>query len=295
MSLSAPRSFFGVHSWTPYSRTNGLFYGTLKVLKGSSLSLSSEMTELNGGTSKYPWAIEEGLITAEMSLKFSQYEDFLFELFLGKAPSPVSAETSGNCSSLTNKYGTSLMHATTGIATVTVKAAEKTDLKFGKYVVKVVSATTVDVYYSSDLDIGRGTNGVYANDALKVTASPLTITASTATEITDFGLELTGGSGTIGMTTGDTATFMVRPISTGGMTVDIGGQADQSFPEFGSIVMAAKRGNGEMLELDCYKCKAAGMPLNFEQNAFSEAEVKIKCLYDQDLDKVFSLRHVKAT
>jgi hypothetical protein len=295
MSLSAPRSFFGVHSFTPYSRTTGLFYGTLKVLKGSSLSLSSEMTELSGGTSKYPWAIEEGLIKAEMSLKFAQYEDFLFELFLGKAPTALSAETSGNCSTLTNKYGTSVMHASTGIATATVKSAEKTDLKFGKYVVKAVSATTVDVYFSSDLDIGRGTNGSMQNDALKITASPLTVTAATAVEIPDFGIELTGGSGIIGMTTGDTATFSVRPVNTGGMTVDIGGQADQSFAEFGAIVMAAKRSNGEMFEMDAVRCKAAGMPLNFEQNAFSEAEVKINCLYDQELDKVFSLRHVKAS
>jgi hypothetical protein len=295
MSLSAPRSFFGVHSWTPYSRTTGLFYGTLKVLKGSSLSLSAEMVELTGGTSKYAYAIEESLITAEMSLKFAQYEDFLFELFLGKAPTPVAAETSGNASTLTDKYGTSVV-AATGIASVGVVSADKLDLKFGKYVVKAASATTVDVYFSSDLDIGRGVNGTIQNDALKITATPLTITTgAVATPIPNFGLEFVGGASAIAMVTGDTATFEVRPIHTGAITVDIGGQADQSFSEFGSIVMAAKRGNGEMLEMDAVRCKAAGMPLNFEQNAWSEAEVKIKCLYDTTLDKVFSMRHVKAS
>ena len=34
MALTAPRNIFGVHSVSPYSRTDGLFYGIIKVLKG---------------------------------------------------------------------------------------------------------------------------------------------------------------------------------------------------------------------------------------------------------------------
>lgn len=293
MGLSAPRAFFGVHSFTPYSRTNGLFYGTIKVLKGSSLALSAEMSDLNGGSSKYPWAVEEGMISAEMSLKFGQFEDFLFELFLGNAPTPVVAEATGNASALTNKKGTSAKSATIGIASVAAKTGSEADMKFGKYVVKVVSATTIDVYFSSDLDIGRGANGAMQNDALKITATPLTVVSATGVDVPNFGITLMGGSGTIGMTVGDTATFSVRPINSGGMSVDVGGVTDQLFPEFGAIVMAAKRGNQEMLEIDLYRCKAAGMPINLEQNAWSESEVKVKCLYDNDLDKVFTMRHIK--
>lgn len=293
MSLSAPRSFFGVHSFTPYSRTDGTFYGTIKVLKGSSLSLSGEQVELTGGSSKYPWALEEGVITAEMSLKFGQFEDFLFELFLGKAPTALTTEASGNASTLTNYKGVSLKSATTGVTSVGVKSGNEADLKFGKYVVKAASATTVNVYYSSDADIARGTNGTYQDDALKVTATPLTITASSPVTIPNFGLELSGGSGTIALVVGDTATFEVRPVNAGGMTVRIGSASDTSFPEFGSIVMAQKRGNQELMELDCFRCKGAGMPLNFEQNAFAEAEVKVKVLYDNDKDGVFDVRFVK--
>ena len=69
MALSNPRIVFGVHSVSPYSRTTGEFYGILKVLGGSSLSLSGELLKLNGGSRKYPWAVEDGLITAEMTLK----------------------------------------------------------------------------------------------------------------------------------------------------------------------------------------------------------------------------------
>lgn len=291
MALSDPRSFFGVHSVSPYSRTTGEFYGILKVLKGSSLTLQGETIDLMGGSSKYPWASEDGAITGELSLKPSEYPDFLYELFLGKAPTANSAETSGNASAPTNKKGTSVVNATTGItATLTVGTAA--DLKFGKYVIKAASSTTVDVYFSSDADLGRGANGTYQNDLLKITASALTVVAATPTAIPNFGLSVNGGSGTIGMTTGDTATFEVRPVNSKSMTVTIGGVSDQLFPEFGAIIMGQKRGNQEMVELDALRVKGVGLPINFEYNAWSEAEVKAKLLYDSTQDGVFKVRHV---
>jgi hypothetical protein len=291
MALSTPRSLFGVHSVTPYSRENGTFYGTIKVLKGSSLSLTGEQVELTGGSSKYPWAVEESTITAELSLKVAQFEDFLFELFLGKAPTSLAAEATGNVSALVNKKGSSVMQASTGIASASAAAGSEADLKFGKYVIKAVSASTVDVYFSSDADMGRGTNGSYINDSLKITSAPLSITSS-AVLIPSFGIELTGGAGTIALVVGDTATFEVRPANNGGMTVRVGSSSDSSFPEFGAIVMGSKRGN-ELVEVDCFRCKGAGMPLNFEQNAFAEAEVKVKVLYDNDKDGVFDVRYIK--
>jgi hypothetical protein len=166
-------------------------------------------------------------------------------------------------------------------------------MKFGKYVVKAVSATTVDVFFSSDADIGRGTNGTYQNDALKITATALTITTGGNTTVPNFGIKLTGGAGVIAFTSGDTATFEVRPPHTGATTVRVGATADQIFPEFGAIVMAQKRGNQELTEIDCFRCKGIGMPLNFEMNAWSEAEVKVKVLYDSDKDGVFDFRHIK--
>lgn len=293
MALSDPRNIYGVHSVSPYNRTTGEFYGILKVLGGSSISLSGETVDLMGGSSKYPWASEDGPITAEMSLKVKEYPDFLFELFLGKAPTAVSAEASGNASAPTNKKGTSVQSATTGItAVLTVGTAA--DLKFGKYVIKAASATTIDVYFSSDADIARGTNGTYQNDLLKITATALTVVSGMATAIPNFGLSVNGGSGTIGMTTGDTATFEVRPVNSKAMTVSIGSSADSTFPEFGAIVMAQKRGNQELTEIDALRCKGIGLPIGFEENTWSEAEIKAKLLYDSTQDAVFKFRHVSA-
>jgi hypothetical protein len=292
MARSNPRILFGIDSVTPYNLSTGLFYGSFQVLKNSTFTMSGDIAELRGGAMRFPWAVEDGNVSSELQINCAEYPNFLFELFMGKAPSEVAAEASGNCSTLTNKYGTSVVVATTGIATAAVKAASKADLKFGKYVVKAVDATTVDVYASSPIDFNRGTDKSYENDLLKITATPLTITTGTAVEIPGFGIELTGGSGTIALVANDTATFEVRPVTTGtNMTATIGGLSD-IFPAFGALLYNAKRGSGEMTECDVYSVKSIGCVLGGAEKAFSEWSVTGKAAYYAARSGVFSLRHV---
>lgn len=290
MALSNARIFYGVHSFTPYSRTTNLPYGTVLALGSSSFSLEGELVTLNAGSNKYPIAVEEATINAELSLTLKEYPDFLFELFLGKAPTANAAETSGSVTALTDVNGTSCV-GTTGIASADLKSGASASLKFATYVVKVVSATTVDVYAMSNVDAARGTDWDFQNDSLKITASPLTIVASTAVEIPGTGIELEGGSGTIGMTVGDTAVFSTKPVNTKSMDVVIGSTTDV-FPEFGAICVAKQRGNGEMVELDIFRCKAVGLPIGLTENEFSEAEVTAQAYYDASKNGVFKIRHV---
>ena len=293
MGLSEPRVFFGVHSIAPYSRSTGEFFGIAKVLASSTLSLTGELVKLNGGSNKWPWAIEDGLLSAEISLGLKEYPNFVFELFLGKQVTTNAAEASGSTDGLANIKGTSAFDATTGVASVAVSTAA--DAKFGKYLVKAVSATTVDVFMSTDLDFGRGTDTEFENDALKITASPLTVPDSGATvAIPDYGLELTGGSGTVAFVTDDTAEFFVRPINTESTEVTIGATSDFR-PEFGMIVMGAKRADDSMVEFDMFRCKGIGLPVGLEENAFSEAEVTVEAFYDATKNAVFKMRHVVAS
>lgn len=294
MGLSDPRIIFGIHSVSPYSRTTGEFYGILRVLGGSSLSLSGELIKLNGGSSKYPWAIEDGLITAEMSLKPKEYPDFLFELFLGKAPTAVGSDTAGVVSTAVDKYGTSIVDAATGLASVIViPSTGAANLKFGKYVLKATSDDDLNIYVSSNIDFARGTDEDYDDDLLLVGTVAIGDSGAT-TDVASLGLRFTAGSGTTAFVTGDTATFQVLPPSTKSMSVSIGGNSDV-FPEFGSILMAKKRGNLEMFEIDAHRCKGVGLPLGMEENAFSEAEIKVECFYDSTLNKVLSIRHISPT
>jgi hypothetical protein len=289
MSRSSPRSIFGVHGVTPYNRTTGLPYGELRVLKGSSLSLAGELQDLMGGSSKYPWASEEGSITAEMTLNIGELPNFLFTLFLGNAPSDNSAETSGNVSTAANKNGTSVINGTNGMSSVSLLSGSAANLKFGKYVIKAVSTNTFNVYYLSGIDLGRGTDGTILTDDMCV-GSAVAFTASVAS-IPAFGLQF-NQVGTPSFTTDDTATFDVRPVNTKSTTVRIGGVTGQSFPEFGALIYAQKRGNQEMMELDVFRCKGAGMPIPFEMGAFASYEIKVKCLYDESKDGLFDMRHV---
>lgn len=290
MSRTAPRALFGIHGVTPYSRTTGLPYGELRVLKGSSISLTGETQQLRGGSSKYAWAVEEGAINAEMSLNVGQLEDFMFELFLGKAPTALTAETSGNVTAGTNVKGTSVINATNGISAVSATSADYADLKFGKYAIVALSANTFDLYLLSSIDIHRGTDVDFLTDAMKIEAA-LSVSSATAVSA-NTGLTFTK-VGTPAFVTGDTAVFYVRPVNTGGSTVVVGSAIDTVFPEFGALVYAQKRGNQEMCEIDVYRCKAAGMPLPFEMGTFAAIEVKVECLYDDANDGVFAFRHVK--
>jgi hypothetical protein len=292
MARKQPRAVFGVHGATPYNRTTGLPYGELRVVKGSSLSLQAELIELMGGSSKYSWAAEEGGITAELTLNIGELPNFMFELFLGKAPTEGSAETTGNISTLTDKNGTTIVDASNGISGVALITGSAANLKFGKYVIKALSSNTFNVYYKSGVDIGRGVDGSFLTDDLCV-ASALSVASATAT-LPDFGIEFTK-AGTPAFTTGDTAEFEVRPVSSGYSTARIGGIVNQTFPEFGALVYAQRRGNQQMLELDLFRCKGAGMPLPFEMGQFGGFEVKAKVLYDDAKDGIFDMRHVEPT
>lgn len=294
MALSKPRSIYGIHQVTIYHIATALPYGTLRVLAGSTLSLSGELVQLTGGSSKYSWDAQDGLITAELSLKPKEIPSWLFKVLLGKTPTDV-ADDPGNTSTLTNVNGTSVLEATTGIASVDVKTGSEDDLKFGKYIVVAVSATTVDVYGLTNIDFQRGTDKTYVDEALKINTTPLTITTpGVATELPDFGVEFTGGSGTIAMTTGDTAKFDINPPSLEQMDVAIGGIND-CIPEFGAFITAQKQANGSMWSFDCFRVKALGFPFGMEEKAYNEAEITAVLMRDDGEDRIFHARYLKPT
>ncbi len=218
------------------------------------------------------------------------YPGFLFSLFLGATVTDAGVDSSGTVTTVTNFKGTSLV-AATGIASVTVKSASKANLKFGQYVLKVLTSTTLGIYLLSDIDIARGTAGVYVDDTLQLTESTITITASTGSDLTDLGLTITGGAGSISMTVGDTATFSVLPLSQKSSSIVVGA-SPTTFPAFGALLLAQQRATGEMFEIEAHNCVGGGLPINLSENAFSEPELTMSCLYDATQNRVFTIRHI---
>lgn len=290
MVQSAPQTIFGVHSLVLYDRANWLPFGHIRILGGLNLALEGDFVDLFGGCNRFAWDSEAGTLDTNLTGTIKEIPNFAFEKFLGGSATASSAEASGNTGTIANKKGTSVV-AATGIATSTTKAGSEADLKDAVYIVRAVSATTVDVYSMSSVDFDKGTDLTFQDDLLKITASPLTITASTAVEIPNTGVELTGGAGAIGMTTDDTAIFYTRKVNSGSDLITVGGT--QSFPEFGVMGSSCKKSNGDTFTFQLFRCKGIGLPLALAESAWLETDITIKALYDSDEEKVGEIRRIR--
>lgn len=290
MGLGQPRILYGVHSISPYARSNGMPYGILKVIGSANIALTADLEQLYAGSNKYSWAAESKTVATDLTAKVKALPGFLFSLLLGASVTDAGADTAGTVSVPANFFGTSLISAV-GIATIAVKPSMKANLKFGKYMLKVLTATTVGVYLLSDIDSTRGTDVTYLDDTLRLDLATVTIVAVTGTDIDSLGLTLTGGAGPIAMTVGDTASFEVLPPSTNSSQIVVGGSTDM-FPNFGALMLSQKRATGEMFEITAHNAIGGGLPLSMEEQAFSQPELKMSCLYDATLDRVLTIRHI---
>lgn len=290
MALSDPRIVYGIHSISPYSRTDGLPYGILKVIGSANLALNSDLEQLFAGSNKFAWAAENKTVSTELTAKVKAYPGFLFSLFLGATVTDVGVDTAGTVSTAANKKGTSMIAATGVLTPIVIPSTGAANLKFGKYVIKATSATAFKIYLLSDIDIARGTDESYNGDDLEVQEVTGVATGANS-DVASLGLRFTGGASATAFVVGDTATFEVLPPSTKSSAIVVGKSTD-TFPAFGALLLAQKRATGEMFEIDAHNCVGGGLPINMEENAFSQPELKMTCLYDSALDRVFTIRHI---
>jgi hypothetical protein len=291
MSLSQPRVTFGVHSLTAFKRSDGMPYGEMmRVLQGSTFNLEGEDIELKGGSNNFSWAVEQGDISASLEFSVSEYPNWLFEVFGGKAPNQGSPEASGNASALANKLGSSMVAATGLISTITVAAAA--DLKFGKYVVRATAADAFKVYALSNVDFGRGTSLDFVDNSLEIASFTGVVGSGSTHTIAALGITFTTGASATAFNSGDTAIFELRPVNTLNRIVKIGGIADV-FPEFSAVLYMQKRASGAVLEAEVYKLKASGLSLGAERKAFGQNEYSALASYDAAEDAIFRVREVE--
>ena len=295
MVLSTPQAIFGIHSITAYNPDTRIPFGIVKVAGSAVFNNAGEIIDLFGGSNPYPFKTEVGTIDASGSFTTREVADWLFEAFLGKAATTNVAESSGSVDTIANRKGTSAVNATVGIASVGLKSGSSADVKTARYVVEVISATTVDVYAMSDIDFALGSDAVYKDDTLKITASALTVPGTNGTvDIPNTGLELIGGSGTVAMTTGDTASFISRAINDGSTEVIIGATT-QTFVDVGLVLHGQRQKDGTITSIDIFRAIGLGIPFNFNEKAFSDIEIPWKAQYDTDRNGVFDWIRVKDT
>lgn len=287
MALSTPTQHFGISRFIPYNRTTGIAYGNFRVLQNSSFGVSGELVENRGGSNSWAWEIAEGPLSAELSLSFSEFPAAAYTIFGGNAPTENAAEANGSISdALADFNGTSMTHASNGLS-VAVNAGDEDDLKFGSYMVVAPTSTTFDVYYYG-ADEGRGTDGSFVDDTMKITSSPLAFSGGSV-DLADWGLTFTENS-SASFTTGDSAKFEVRPANDDSLEVVIGADTD-SFPEFGAMLVT-KPTNGRALLLDVYRLKAAGLPHNLVANEYAAVELTANAFYDSSKNAVYRVSTV---
>ena len=284
--LENPRTLFGVHSVCFYDRSNRLPIAFLRVLGNCNINLTPEFTDLAGGSQMMPWDSEPSAIDSEASLTAREYPIEAMELLLAGEKTEYTENADGRIDVVENVKGESIIKADTGIATITVTDPDgsdedggEVDLKEGEYVIKAVSATTVDLYALTDANFNRGESKAFLDNTLKITESPISITTAGECKVPGYGVTLNGGSGTIALTIGDTARFTVRRPSVKGFRVIVG-QTGANFPEVGVLMCGQLQGNGGLTWVDVYRVKAAGMPVNFEEKGYSEWSITLKILYD---------------
>lgn len=293
MALSDPIINFGIHNITAYARTartigstayaaGAVFGPPFKVIGDANFTMNTSSVQLYGGSSYYPWASEITSIDQEVSVTLKQYPNALYNLFAGGSITETAASATGTVTTLQNSSGTSVVDASTGIASVGLKSGETSELKYGWYVVKAVSSTTVDVYAYTDLDFNNGTAISYQDDDAKITSSALTISTGAAVEVPNTGVELTGGSGTIGMTTGDLAIYHVTPAHGGINSIDLGTEG-VTFPEIGLFLVGKTRSSGQKMSIQIFKAQAvSGISIPLLEGDFATSEVTLKALLDSN-------------
>lgn len=291
MALSNPRTTFGIHSLTAFKRTDGMPYGAqLRVLQGSQLNIEGATEGLSGGSNKFFWAIEEGDSSVSFEFSVSEYPNWLFEVFGGKAPTQGSAEASGGVSTLTDKFGTSVVAATGLLGTVTVATAA--NLKFGRYVVKATAADAFKVYALSDVDFGRGAALDFTNDDMEIASFTGLVGSGATHTITELGITFTTGASATAFVSGDTATFEIRPINTFNRSVKIGGISD-TLPEFSAMLYLQKSALGAVFECEVYRAKGSGLGLGAERKAFGQNDYSALVAYDSVEDAICRIREVE--
>lgn len=288
MALSSVDGVFGVHGLTFVNRQNGLPFGKVRVIGEAALSVTGETIPLRGGSNPWPWEVENGPFETELTMNISEYSNLTFELFAGRAPTVNAAEPGGFASALDNVAGTTVADAVTGVSTVAITTAG--DVPFTAIVIEAVNATDVNLYAYTNVNFSRGSIKEYVDDSLLINATPLTIPASGAVAVPNFGIELNGGSAPA-MNPGDTAIFYLRPENLESREVVIGNINDQ-YKEYGLIILAQAQATGKLFEVEAYRVTGRGLPINFTSFEWSGIEQTLNLSYDSAKGGVYAMREV---
>jgi len=276
--------FFGVKSLILYDQDTFVPKGIFEVIGSVEYSEEIEKLLLTGGHRKGAWAIEAGEPALSLTATLKEYPNFAFEMFANADITETTGEdATGFVDTIANQVGTSITHATTGIASVAAISGSEALLPFGRIVVVGTSdPTKVNVYLQGDVSSGV----IPIVNELPLLAADLVIAGTGGTtDMTDYGIEFTGGSGAVAFVEDDVAYFDVRPTNSIYTKISVG--SNDTVSKFGVLLVYPRTSEGRQSIVRFPNVGAAGMNFGASTREFSEFEEVMNPLLCTDEDTVY--------
>lgn len=272
-NTSEINSRFGAHNVTIYNPETGqpYKYGMLKVMGDVAWSNNIENVPLNGGSNPYAWEVGNGAASSEVTFTVRQFEPSMEQYMGGAVFTETAASTNGTISTPVNMEGTSVVNASTGIASLTLEDVD--DLKAGDYIIKATAASTVSIYATTDIDFNRGTDIEFEDKETLLVKSGITVSGTGGTtDVAEIGVTITGGSGSVSLTTNDTAGFSVATPHD--KIYDFQYGVNGEYPEYvGLVFVSDKQPNGSYDRLVLPKVKCNGLNFALAEKNYAETEI----------------------
>lgn len=284
--------FFGVKALIFYKPETLKPVGVFRVISNVEYAREIEQLLLTGGHRNGAWASEAGEPTNTLTATLKEFPDFAFtELDNATKTDILGEDTSGFVGPITDKVGTSISNATTGIASVSVTAGGELKVPLGKIVIAATAvANEVDLYLLGD----TATGPLPVVNELTLLASGVVIPDSGGTiDIADYGITLTGGSGTVALVDNDTAYFESRPANSKTTQIVMGDDSD--LKNLGVIMVVPRNSAGQQTVFDFPKVSVGGIPFAANTREYAEFEFTGTPLLDDSNEQLYTKTEILAT
>jgi hypothetical protein len=285
---------FGASDVALYDRL-GVLKAHARVIGDVDCGMSASTAEVEGGTKNFPYAVSVVGQKGTIKLKLREHNPELLAISLGGVLTTYTP-AAGAIKDLANWYGTSVV-ASTGLVSISVKAAMKANLKPGLYFLKMSSTTKANIFAATDEFIKDGTDVTFTDQTGLVNASEITMpsSAGTTVDVDELGLTLTAGAGTIAYTSGDCASFFVVPEFTYGSDI-VFGQASPVYDDYIVFISGERNmhdGVNDLVMACFYSCKIYGGSIKFVRKGYAEGDIELMPQYSTAKDAVGYLKTLR--
>lgn len=281
---------FGAKALIFYNRTTFKPLGIFRVISTVEFAREIEKLPLTGGHRNGPWAIEAGEPTMTLTATLKEFPDFAFtELDNATSAITTGEDVTGLVGTITNKNGTSVVNATTGIASVALISGSGALLPLGKIVVVATAAKVVDIYLLGDTASGPIP---VTSELTKIAASVSIADTGATVDVAAYGIRITSGSGTVSMTVGDTAYFNTRPANSKATVISMADASDVK--TVGCVLVYPKNSEKQQRIVDFPKVAVGGTPFAANTREYAEFEMSAMPLYDEGAANLFTMTEIQS-